>query len=86
MLDVVRKIRRADQAICNGLWSERTQTSKDVVGSTAGVISPGQIGPEFVVRVRAFGTRVLVYMRTQDQHSHGTSDSSTPRSTNHGVR
>ncbi|WP_419805319.1 2-hydroxyacid dehydrogenase [Terriglobus sp.] len=66
MLDVVRQIRRGDQAIRAGLWVERTQTSMDVVGSTVGVIGLGQIAQAFVVRARAFGTRILVYTRTHD--------------------
>lgn len=66
MLDVVRKIRRGDEAIRTGLWSERTQTSMDVVGSTVGVIGLGQIAQAFVIRARAFGTRILVYTRTHN--------------------
>ena len=66
LLDVVRQIRTGDRAIRNGLWSERTQTSMDVVGSTVGVIGFGQIAQAFVVRARAFGTRILVHTRTQD--------------------
>ncbi len=66
MLDVVRQIRTGDRAIRSGLWSERTQTSMDVVGSTVGVIGFGQIAQAFVVRARAFGTRILVHTRTQD--------------------
>ena len=66
MLDLVRQIRTGDQAIRRGLWSERTQTSMDVVGSTIGVIGFGQIAQAFVVRAHAFGTRVLVHTRTQD--------------------
>ena len=66
MLDVVRQIRTGDHAIRNGLWSDRTQTSMDVVGSTVGVIGLGQIAHAFVIRARAFGTRILVHTRTQD--------------------
>lgn len=66
MLDVVRQIRRGDQAIRAGEWSERTQTSMDVVGSTVGVIGLGQIAKAFIVRARVFGTRILVYTRTHD--------------------
>ncbi len=66
MLDVVRQIRTGDQALRKGLWSERTQTSMDVVGSTVGVIGFGQIARAFVVRARAFGTTILVHTRTPD--------------------
>ena len=66
MLNVARQIRAGDEAIRNGLWSERTQTSMDVVGSTIGVIGFGQIAQAFVVRARAFGTRILVHTRTPD--------------------
>ena len=66
MLTVVRQIRTGDIAIREGRWSERTQTSMDVVGSTVGVVGLGQIAQAFVVRARAFGTRVLVHTRTQD--------------------
>ena len=66
MLDVVRQIRTGDRAIRAGRWSEQTQTSMDVVGSTIGVIGLGQIAQAFVVRARAFGTRILVYTRTHD--------------------
>ncbi len=67
MLAAVRKIRTGDLAIRNGMWNEWTQTSMDVVGSTVGVIGFGQIAQAFVVRAKAFGTRVLVHTRTQDQ-------------------
>ena len=66
MLNVVRQIRTGDGAIRSGLWSERTQTSMDVVGSTVGVIGFGQIAQAFVVRAFAFGTRILVHTRTPD--------------------
>ena len=66
MLSVVRQIRTGDQAIRLGLWSDRTQTSMDVCGSTVGVIGLGQIAQAFVVRAKAFGTRILVHTRRQD--------------------
>ncbi len=66
MLAVVRQIRTGDHAIRAGLWAERTQTSMDVVGSTIGVIGLGQIAQAFILRARAFGTRVLVHTRTHD--------------------
>ena len=36
LLTVVRQIRTGDVALRQGRWSERTQTSMDVVGSTVG--------------------------------------------------
>ena len=66
MLSTVRQIRTGDLAIRNGLWSTRTQTSMDVVGSTVGVVGFGQIAQAFVSRARAFGARLLVHTRTHD--------------------
>ena len=66
MLTVVRQIVAGDRAIRSGVWSERTQTSMDVRGSTLGVIGLGLIAQAFVVRARAFGTRILVHTRTPD--------------------
>ena len=66
MLSVVRQIRTGDQAIRSGRWSDLTQTSMDVVGSTVGVIGLGQIARAFVSRARACGTRILVHTRTED--------------------
>ena len=67
MLCVVRQILTGDSALRAGLWAARTQTSKDVYGSTVGVIGFGQIAKAFVVRARSFGVRVLVYTRTHDE-------------------
>ena len=66
MLTVVRKIRTGDLAIRGGHWSSHTQTSMDLFGSTVGVVGLGQIAQAFVVRARAFGTRILVHTRTED--------------------
>lgn len=66
MLSVVRQVVRGDHAIRSGAWSEHTQTSMDVVGSTIGIIGFGQIAQAFAVRARAFGTKLLVHTRTQD--------------------
>lgn len=67
MLTVVRQIRTGDQALRNGQWNSKTQTSMDVVGSTVGIIGLGQIAQAFAVRVRAFGARILVHTRTRDE-------------------
>lgn len=67
MLCVVRQILTGDRALRAGLWAAHTQTSTDIHGSTVGVIGFGQIAKAFVVRARAFGVRVLVHTRTQDE-------------------
>jgi glyoxylate reductase len=66
MLCVVRQIRTGDIAIRAGLWASRTQTSIDVFGATLGVVGLGQIAQAFVRRAQAFGMKILVYTRTQD--------------------
>ena len=67
MLCVVRQIVIGDRAIRAGLWAAQTHTSPDIYGSTVGVVGFGQIAKAFVVRARAFGVRVLVYTRSQNE-------------------
>ena len=67
MLCVVRQIRTGDRAIREGLWASQTQTSLDLFGATVGLIGFGQIAKAFARRARAFGMRLLVHTRTQDQ-------------------
>jgi phosphoglycerate dehydrogenase-like enzyme len=69
MLCVVRQIATGDRAIRAGLWASRTHTSPDLHGSTVGVIGLGQIAKAFVVRARAFGVRVLVHTRSQNDQT-----------------
>ena len=66
LLTVVRQIRTGDRAIRAGLWASQTQTSLDVFGATVGLVGLGQIAKAFLRRARAFGTRIMVYTRTQD--------------------
>ena len=67
MLCVVRQIMVGDRALRSGLWASRTQTSTDIHGSTVGVIGFGQIAKAFARRAKAFGVRILVHTRTQDE-------------------
>ncbi len=69
MLSVVRQIVRGDRAIRDGVWAARTQTSMDVYGSTIGIVGFGEIAKAFAVRARAFGARLLVHTRTQDEEA-----------------
>ena len=67
MLCVVRQIVTGDRAIRAGLWAAQTHTSPDIHGSTVGLVGFGQIAKAFAVRARAFGVRVLVYTRSQNE-------------------
>ncbi len=67
MLCVVRQILTGDRALRAGLWAAHTETSTDIHGSTVGVVGFGQIAKAFVVRARAFGVRILVHTRTEDE-------------------
>lgn len=66
MIAAVRKIVTGDQAIRQGLWASRTQSSMDLFGATMGVIGLGQIARAFVRRAQACGMRILVHTRTPD--------------------
>lgn len=61
MLGVGRRIAWMDRGMRSGKYNQLRVKSKDLTGSTVGIIGLGRIGKETALRAKAFSTRVIYH-------------------------